>query len=929
MIYSKKKGGENMIRSKYGKRLGFLVFCLTFTLTICGAAAAAPSNTTHDTLQTNTSQATNQLNTTTITNESQGKKNLPDPSVYNSNGQFLEDFNSISAAVNYAQSNGENDDTITLAPGNYYENGITINKNMNFDVSQNGYATINGLNNWIFHIESGAIVKISRISLINGATSGVGGAIDNDGILTVKNCTFTGDTADQTGGAINNEGSLTVNNCIFKDNSVTSTDWCLGGAIYNDGTLVVNNSQFISNTAKYQGGAIGADKFFTISNSMFKNNYALVDGGAISGNDALINDCNFEDNSATGAGGAICISGSTITNCKFSGNSATGGGAIYGDGLDLKGDTFLSNLANGNTALSWMNFSQYVFGSGGGILIDGGQLNVNNCNFTGNDASNQGGAIYNGPLGSLTVAGSNFTNNRAIDDGGAIYNNDATFTVSSSKFTDNSVKLYEGGAIFNFDGSSQSKITGSTFTTNSVVGTMGHGGAIENVGGVLTINNSIFTGNEVTSGFGGAIENIVASKLTINISKFTNNTASSDGGAIYNAGTLNLNGCNLTNNKASDGGAIGNDGTANVHFNRIVSNIVTYVGESIYNDGGKVNATLNWWGSNLKSSVVKQISNNYGGTVNYNPWIVLTLSASPNTVSIYGTSTITADFLHDNNGVYHNPSSGVVPYTGDANFKTTKGTINNVKYVNGKATSKLTNLTTLGVATVTCVGQPPVTTVTVKGVHIAVISVSPNNGAVDVPVNQVITIAFSESNNLPLKEGSGYGSISVKNSNGSVPKISLSFIGNILNITCSGTYTPGDKYIINIPVNAIEDTAGNGLSTTYASSFTTSKLAVSKIDPANGFDDAPPNQVIKVTFNADITKGSGYNSITVTNNLTKGLVNISKSIYGNTITITNNSPNGLWGNYIYNIYIPADAVKDTAGNELKTAYTSSFTISTA
>ena len=185
-----------MITSNFSKRLGCLVFCLAFTLTICGAASAAPTNTTHDTLQTNTSQATSQLNTTKITNKSIEKTNLPDPSVYNSKGQFLASFNSISEAVNFAQSSSQNDDTITLASANYNENEITINKNMNFDVSKNGYATICGLNNWIFYIENGATVKINNIFLINGTSSGVGGAINNYGFLTVNNCTFEGDIAE-------------------------------------------------------------------------------------------------------------------------------------------------------------------------------------------------------------------------------------------------------------------------------------------------------------------------------------------------------------------------------------------------------------------------------------------------------------------------------------------------------------------------------------------------------------------------------------------------------------------------------------------------------------------------------------------------------------------------------------------------------------
>jgi hypothetical protein len=202
---------------------------------------------------------------------------------------------------------------------------------------------------------------------------------------------------------------------------------------------------------------------------------------------------------------------------------------------------------------------------------------------------------------------------------------------------------------------------------------------------------------------------------TVNGSTFNDNTAMVGGGAIFNgyASILEVTNSTIIDNKAKYGGALDNVGAATLHFNRIVGNTATY-GNAIYNDGGKVHAITNWWGSNIESNVAKQISNNYGGTVTYNPWIILTLTSSPTTVSVGGTSTITADFLHDSNGVYENPANGLVPYTGYANFKTTKGTITNIKYVNGKATSKLTNLTTPGVATISCVGQTPVTEVTVK-----------------------------------------------------------------------------------------------------------------------------------------------------------------------------------------------------------------------
>jgi predicted outer membrane repeat protein len=356
----------------------------------------------------------------------------------------------------------------------------------------------------------------------------------------------------------------------------------------------------------------------------------------------------------------------------------------------------------------------------GGAISNVGTLTVKDCTFTGNKATDDGGAISND--GVLNVTDSIFTGNKATDDaGGAIYNLPIGFSVIGSTFTNNTANY--GGAIYNAGGSSNYpvKILSSTFTSDSAK----QGGAIFNdYDSTLTVTSSTFKDNTgINSEFpsdGGAIDNRNNGILIIKTSTFTNNNAN-DGGAIGNCyGTLRITGSTFLNNKATSwgviqayGGAIGNSGNATLHFNRIVGNTATY-GSAISNSIGKMDARFNWWGSNIKSNVAKQISNNYGGTVTYNPWIILTISASPTTVSVGGTSTITADFLHDSNGVYHNPSGGLVPYMGYANFKTTKGIINNVKYVNGKATSKLTNLTTSGVANISCVGQTPVTEVTVK-----------------------------------------------------------------------------------------------------------------------------------------------------------------------------------------------------------------------
>jgi len=245
----------------------------------------------------------------------------------------------------------------------------------------------------------------------------------------------------------------------------------------------------------------------------------------------------------------------------------------------------------------------------------------------------------------------------------------------------------------------------------------GDGGGIENSGN-LTLNDCVVKSN--FANFAGGI--VSWGPLTLNGCNFTGNTATDGGGAIANSeGTLTLTDNTFASNTATGGygGAIFTYAlynyitTATLHFNRIVGNTAKY-GNAIYNNVGKVDATLNWWGCNTKASVEKQISNNNGGTVTYDPWIVLSISANPTKVIIGGHSTITADLLHDSNGTYHNPANGVVLYTGYGNFKTNKGTITNVKFVNGKAVATLTNLTTTGTATISATVDNQTVTTTVK-----------------------------------------------------------------------------------------------------------------------------------------------------------------------------------------------------------------------
>lgn len=104
-----------------------------------------------------------------------------------------------------------------------------------------------------------------------------------------------------------------------------------------------------------------------------------------------------------------------------------------------------------------------------------------------------------------------------------------------------------------------------------------------------------------------------------------------------------------------------------VYFNRIIATEGKY---AILNNGNSVvNAVENWWGSN--SGPGSKIS----GNVLADPWIVLSISADPTIIATGGRSVITADFLHDSNGKFLDPSIAHLPDGIPVLFGTDLGTL--------------------------------------------------------------------------------------------------------------------------------------------------------------------------------------------------------------------------------------------------------------
>lgn len=104
----------------------------------------------------------------------------------------------------------------------------------------------------LLEIKTGTTVNIYNLVLRKGLSSANGGAIYNEGELTIESSTLNNNSA-QNGGAIFNQSTLTITNSTLAQNTADS-----GGAIYNNdvSNANINNSTIAKNSAILNGGGI-------------------------------------------------------------------------------------------------------------------------------------------------------------------------------------------------------------------------------------------------------------------------------------------------------------------------------------------------------------------------------------------------------------------------------------------------------------------------------------------------------------------------------------------------------------------------------------------------------------------------------------------------------------------------------------------------
>jgi uncharacterized repeat protein (TIGR01451 family) len=262
----------------------------------------------------------------------------------------------------------------------------------------------------------------------------------------------------------------------------------------------------------------------------------------------LIEDVTFQNNVSVTSqddwgGGAICgVTGIfTIRRSTFIGNHGGNGGAIINRDVNM---TVEDSLFQGNATQAPVGdpFHGGVGGYGGAIFIDGtnlGTLTLRHTTFSGNQATNLGGAIYSwmyGQPSALVIEDCTFANNVAVRTGGAITHSNGRLTISGTTFSGNTV-IGQGGAIFTLEGvpgQTPVSITNSTFYGNSATGirpsdgSTGIGGAILDAANPTTLTHVTIVGN-YADWAGGGIAGASTSRTTLRASIVAGNTAANGG----------------------------------------------------------------------------------------------------------------------------------------------------------------------------------------------------------------------------------------------------------------------------------------------------------------------------------------------------------------------------------------------------------------
>lgn len=284
--------------------------------------------------------------------------------------------------------------------------------------------------------------------------------------------------------------------------------------------------------------------------------------------------------------------------------------------------------------------------------------------------------------------------------------------------------------------------SGSTIQNFIITGSSGY----ENSGIYIDCSsNNIISGNIITNNSDSGIFINYGSNNNISSNKITNNGLT--GAKIWNGINNTVYGNIISNNYMGlyIYNTVYDSPAANIYFNKITQNSL-----GLYIEDGMVNAQNNWWGTNNPVESWNSSTDIYldWGIVNYNPWLVLKINATPNNISNEN-STITIDITHNSQDA-DTSSQGHIPDNIPINFVTNLGIVTSTSYTNnGKSNATFNRRTSSsGIASIiaTLDNQTVQTNITIQGIDTTAPIVTANTVGGVYNTTQVVTLNATDNN---------------------------------------------------------------------------------------------------------------------------------------------------------------------------------------
>jgi hypothetical protein len=333
--------------------------------------------------------------------------------------------------------------------------------------------------------------------------------------------------------------------------------------------------------------------------------------------------------------------------------------------------------------------------------------------------------------------------------------------------------------------------------------------------------------------------------------------------------------------------------TVAASYNRIINNSNSAVTSSV---AGTMNATMenNWWGCNAGpnntgcGSVV-------GTGVDFDPWLVLSVSASPNPIAPGGTSTITADMTH-NSAAADTSAGGFVPSM-PVSFSATQGNVSPASgtITNGQATTTFTSTSgTSGTASATVDNQTTSTNVNITSPSFSINDVTHNEGnsgttSYVFTVTKTGTSAFGSSVDFTTVDGTATTANSDYQLNSGTLTFASGDVTQQITVLVNGdTTVESDEaftvHLSNVVGASISDADGTGTITN--DDVTRPAPSVVYVDDdftgPNGADPDGAGPATEKGYDAFKTIQEGINAVA-----TGGTVNVAAGTYDEDVAINN------------------------------------------